>query len=78
MEMASDDEVRWWKRFIRCAKDIPDTLEVLVGPYGELNAAERGSEIKYFNEHGDGDNVPILDLPTIFTHGIFIDNGSRL
>ena len=56
---------------------MPDTLEVLIGG-GCLHAAERGAESKYFDEHGDCDDVPTLPFSFINTGGKFFDNGSSI
>lgn len=59
---ATAEERRWWTRFKRCIQAMPPTMEVLVGAHGDLSAAERGASDATFEERGNVDNVPNIDL----------------
>lgn len=57
--MTTNKEQAWWRRFRKCLNDMPDSLEILVSAAGAISAAERRACKKYFDEHGDVDNVPV-------------------
>lgn len=56
-------EAAWWRRLTWCLREMPATMEVLVGARGDMVAAARGRFDATFRTLGNADNVPTLDLP---------------
>lgn len=56
----SPEEKRWSNRLKRLLKSMPKGLELQVH-YGFVQINEAGARDRYFESHGDADNVPHLD-----------------
>jgi hypothetical protein len=53
-----DAEAKWFRRLMRVFDDMPHSVEVSVHNGGHIAMHEVGSRDKYFDAHGDLDNVP--------------------
>jgi hypothetical protein len=54
-------EARWFRRLEKCIREMPKSAEVTVRAGGQILIHERGATRRYFDKHGDTDNVPHLD-----------------
>lgn len=76
-EQATEDQVKWWKKFCAVLDEMPTSMEILVDATGGINVASRHASRDYFKKHGDVDNVPTILLPSWRGEGVE-NNGSSL
>lgn len=71
----NETETRWWRRFERCIKDMPDSLEIVVGHY-HAGVLKRGGQLAYFDasrdggHYGDADNVIDSAFESVMSRGL--------
>ncbi len=71
-------EIIWWNKFRCVLNEMPESLEVLVGAYGEITLANRGATRARFESTGHADNIPtIAEAATWFGVGVE-NNGTSL
>jgi hypothetical protein len=40
MREPTAEEIKWWKRFEKCIKDMPETMEIITNNIGIISAEE--------------------------------------
>ncbi len=61
MREMTKEEKMWSRRFQRCLREMPRSLEVSVHHGGSVLLHERNAAAAYFERVGNVDNVPELD-----------------
>lgn len=77
MREPATEELRWWRRFKKCLKEMPPNVEVIVSAYGSCELTEAGSERDSFSKRGDLDNIPTFSIPA-FVQKRLITNESSI